>query len=305
MSALSPETLVALGGVADHQRLRTSRINSVLANRLGSSALDYAVAHHLLEGAEHAARARDADRLDWYCRTTVGDLTHLSTGPDIVLNPRTADLLRSEISETAYYLVGPDTSPAPPEALGLVRAATASATEHGFRPLLAQHAPVICLLNRRRLDETLHSWALTRLPGTVFTDYTAHPEILARDLIHEAAHNWLNDALAAHDVRLPTDVTFFSPWRGTDRPVFGFLHACWAFSLTVLYTREALRSATGAVAPFLDTHLRHQAVQFAAATEQMEQALSYVTAHEIRERIGRAVGKVVGPAGSEASPFCL
>ncbi|MEW2614558.1 HEXXH motif-containing putative peptide modification protein [Streptomyces sp. NPDC047880] len=302
MSALSPESLVALGGIADHQRLRTSRITSVLANRLGSSALDYAVAHHLLEGAEHAARARDADRLSWYRRTTVRDLTHLSAGPHIVLNPRPADLLRSEISETAYYLVGPDTSPAPPEALDLVRAATASATEHGFGTLLTHHAPVICLLNRRRLDETLHSWALTRLPGTVFTDYTAHPEVLARDLIHEAAHNWLNDALAAHDVRLPTDVTFFSPWRGTDRPVFGFLHACWAFALTVLYTREARHSATDAVAPFLDTHLRHQAVQFAAATEQVEQALSYVTAQDIRERIGRAVGRVVDPAGSEELP---
>ncbi|MEV1091483.1 aKG-HExxH-type peptide beta-hydroxylase [Streptomyces microflavus] len=295
MSALFPEALVTLDGISGHQHLRTSRIASVLGNRLGSSALDYAVAHHLLEGAERAASARDADRLAWYRNTTVRDLTHLSVDPHIVLSPRPADMLRSEISETAYYLVDPDTNPAPPEALGLVRAAIASATEHGFGTLLTQHAPVICLLNRRQLDETLHSWALTRLPGTVFTDYTSHPEVLARDLIHEAAHNWLNDALAAHDVRLPTDGTFFSPWRGTDRPVFGFLHACWAFALTVLYVREARRSATGAVVPFLDTHLRHQAVQFAAATEQLEQALPHVTAHEIRERIGRAVGKVVGP----------
>jgi hypothetical protein len=210
-----------------------------------------------------------------------------------MINPRSADLLRSEISETAYYLVGPDSSPAPPEAHGLVRAATASATEHGFGTLLTQHAPVICLLNRRRLDETLHSWALTRLPGTVFTDYTAHPEVLARDLIHEAAHNWLNDALAVYDVSLPAEVTFFSPWRGTRRSLFGFLHACWAFALTVLYVREARRSATGAVVPFLDAHLRQQAVQFAAAAECLDQALSYVPANEIRDRIGRAVGKVV------------
>ncbi|MFG3404345.1 aKG-HExxH-type peptide beta-hydroxylase [Streptomyces sp. NPDC048142] len=298
MSALFPEALVTLDGIAGHQHLRTSRIASVLGNRLGSSPLDYAVAHHLLEGAEHAASARDADRLAWYRNTTVRDLTHLSVDPHIVLSPRPADMLRSEISETAYYLVDPDTNPATPEALGLVRAAIASATEHGFGTLLTQHAPVICLLNRRQLDETLHSWALTRLPSTVFTDYTSHPEVLARDLIHEAAHNWLNDALAAHDVRFPTDVTFFSPWRGTDRPVFGLLHACWAFALTVLYVREARRSATGAVVPFLDTHLRHQAVQFAAATEHLEQALPHVTAHEVRERIVRAVGKVVGPAGT-------
>ncbi|MBW1597958.1 HEXXH motif-containing putative peptide modification protein [Streptomyces sp. JJ38] len=300
MSALSPEALVTLDGIADYQHRRTSRIAAVLGNRLCSSALDYAVAHHLLEGAEHAARARDADRLAWYCKTTTRDLPRLSADPHIVLNPRSADLLHSEISETAYYLVGPDTSPAPPEVLGLVRAAIASATEHGFGTLLTQHAPVICLLNRRRLDETLHSWALTRLPGTVFTDYTAHPEVLARDLIHEAAHNWLNDTLAAYDVELPADVTFFSPWRGTPRPLYGFLHACWAFSLTVLYVREARCSATGAVVPFLDAHLRQQAVQFAAAAaaaaECLDQALSYVSANEIRDRIGRAVGEVVGPA---------
>ncbi|AYN42459.1 HEXXH motif domain-containing protein [Streptomyces dangxiongensis] len=296
MSALSPEALVALGGIADHQRQRTRRIASVLGNRLGSSALDYAVAHHLLEGAEHAARARDADRLAWYRRTTVRDLTHLSVGPHIVLRPRPADLLRSEISETAYYLVGPDASPAPPEALGLVRAALASATEHGFGALLTQHAPVICLLNRRRLDETLHSWALTRLPGTVFTDYTAHPEVLARDLIHEAAHNWLNDALAAHDVHLPADVTFFSPWRGTPRPVYGFLHACWAFSLTVLYTRQARCSATGALVHFLDAHLRQQEGQFASVSDALAEALSYVSAKVVRDHVSRAVTRALQPA---------
>ncbi|MCZ7460578.1 aKG-HExxH-type peptide beta-hydroxylase [Streptomyces sp. WMMC940] len=296
MSTLSPEALVTLDGIAGHQHLRTSRIASVLGNGIGSSALDHAVAHHLLEGAEHAARARNTDLLAWYRKTTTRDLTHLSTGPHILLSPRPENLLRSEISETAYYLIRPDTSPALPEAQALVRAALASAAEHGFGTLLTQHAPVVCLLNRRRLDETLHSWALTRLPGTVFTDYTAHPEVLARDLIHEAAHNWLNDALAAQDVGLPADVTFFSPWRGTPRPVYGFLHACWAFSLTVLYARQARRGATGAVASFLDAHLRQQEGQFASAIDSLAQALSYVSADALRDRVSRAVGKAVESA---------
>lgn len=293
MSTLSPEVVVTLDGIAGHQDLRTSRIGSVLGNRLGSSALDYAVAHHLLEGAEHAARSRDADRLAWYRNTTSQDLSHLSADSHIILNPRPADLLRSEISETAYYLVRPDTIPAPHKAQALVHAALASATEHGFGTLLTQHAPVICLLNRRRLDETLHSWALTRLPGTVFTDYTSHPEVLARDLIHEAAHNWLNDALAAYDVRLPGDVNFFSPWRRSPRPVFGFLHACWAFSLTVMYVRQVRRGATGAIVPFLDAYLRQQQSQFANVAAFLTNALSYISADVIRERIARVVGDVV------------
>jgi hypothetical protein len=36
---------------------------------------------------------------------------------------------------------------------------------------------------RRHRPSALHNSALTRLPGTVFTDYTAQPELLARDLI--------------------------------------------------------------------------------------------------------------------------
>ncbi|MGW2603599.1 aKG-HExxH-type peptide beta-hydroxylase [Streptomyces mirabilis] len=128
--------------------------------------------------------------------------------------------------------------------------------------------------------------ALTRLPGTVFTDYTAHPEVLARDLIHDAAHNWLNDALAAYDVGLPADVTFFSPWRGTPLPVYGFLHACWAFSLTVLYARQAGCDATGAVVPFLDAHLRQQESRFASALDSLADAL--------RDHVSHAVSKAVG-----------
>ncbi|MGW0825532.1 aKG-HExxH-type peptide beta-hydroxylase [Streptomyces sp. NPDC002845] len=296
MSTLPPEVLVALDGIAAHQEIKTDRIASVLGNNLGPSALGYATAHHLLEGAEHAARARDADLLAWYRKTTTPDLNHLSVGPHILLSPRPGDLFRSDISETAYYLLRPDTSSATPEAQALVRDAVTSATEHGFGTLLAQHAPIVCLLSRRRLDETLHSWSLTRLPGTVFTDYTAHPEVLARDLIHEAAHNWLNDALTAHAVCLPGDVTFFSPWRGSPRPVYGFLHACWAFSLTVLYVRQVRPSVTGAVAPFLDAHLCQQQERFAAAVDYLTKALSYVPASGIRERISHAVDEVVGVA---------
>ncbi|WP_052270228.1 aKG-HExxH-type peptide beta-hydroxylase [Streptomyces sp. MUSC 125] len=295
MIAPSPQALLTLDAIADHQRLRTKRIASVLGNDLGSSARDYAIAHHCLEGAEHAARAKDAELLTWYREKTPHDLTHLTTDPHIVLNPHPTNLLRGEISDTTYYLISPDTSPAPPEAQGLVQAAVTSATEHGFGPLLTHHAAVICLLNHRQLADPLRSWALTRLPGTVFTDYTSHPEILARDLIHEAAHNWLNDALAAYDVTFPDDVTFFSPWRDRPRPVFGFLHACWAFSLTVLYVRRALPETTGAAHPFLDTYLRQQRERFTSAAGAVPRALAFATADAIRERVGRAVHEVVEP----------
>lgn len=136
-------------------------------------------------------------------------------------------------------------------------------------------------------------WALTRLPGTVST---AHPEVLACDLIHEVAHDRLNDALATYDVSLSADVTFFSPWRGTPRPDYGLLHACWAFSLTVLYARQAGCDATGAVVPLLDAHLRQQESQFASALDSLAEALSYVSADVLRDRISHAVSKAVESA---------
>jgi HEXXH motif-containing protein len=84
----------------------------------------------------------------------------------------------------------------------------------------------------RKLDDILHSWSITRRPGTVFSDFTDESAVLGRELVHEAGHHWLNDALSATSSTIPAEVTFHSPWRGTMRPVFEFLHACWAFPLT-------------------------------------------------------------------------
>ncbi|MFH8473269.1 hypothetical protein [Streptomyces sp. NPDC018000] len=88
--------------------------------------------------------------------------------------------------------------------------------------------------------------------------------------------------------------TTCSPWRGVPRPVFGFLHACWAFSLTVLFVRQARGSAQSAVVPFLDAYLRKQQTCFAAATESLARALAYVSADVVRGHISRAVSEVVG-----------
>ncbi|MBL1099491.1 hypothetical protein [Streptomyces coffeae] len=42
----------------------------------------------------------------------------------------------------------------------------------GLDELVEPHAAVICLTGERRPGQTLHSFALTRLPATVFTDHT-------------------------------------------------------------------------------------------------------------------------------------
>ncbi|MGW0731795.1 aKG-HExxH-type peptide beta-hydroxylase [Streptomyces sp. NPDC002851] len=281
------EPLFDLPGLPIHRRRRTERITSVLGTPLPATPHGYALAHHFLEGAEQAARAQEADLLAWY-RTTPPDLlAHLSDGTHTILNPHPEQRARAPISETEYYLVAPDT-PAPSiHTRALIHAAIASATDHGFGPLLRNHAPIICLLDHRQVHDPLHSWALTRLPGTVFTDYTDHPEVLARDLIHEAAHNWLNEALALHAVQLPDDITFYSPWRGTHRPLFGFLHACWAFALTVLYSQRAISEvlADQTVASFLNAYQDMQRNLLKSAAKQLPAALRILPPGALKDRL--------------------
>ncbi|WP_435053436.1 hypothetical protein [Kitasatospora phosalacinea] len=109
-----------------------------------------------------------------------------------------------------------------------------SSHKHGFGDLLDEHAPIICLLERREMRDTLFSWSITRLPGTVFTDHVDSPEVLARDLIHEAGHHWFTDAPNAASVSFSENPSLYSQWRNIILHAFGFLHACWAFSLTAI-----------------------------------------------------------------------
>lgn len=257
------------------------------------TALGYALAHHFLEGAEAAAHRRDATTFTWHRNGPSHDLTHLHatapSGPVLLFAPAYRDLLCSPIADTPYYLIAPTSPAAEPHTRALTTAAYRHAAEAGFGHLLARHAPITCLLGRRNLADTLHSWTLTRLPGTVFTEHANDPHVLARDLIHEAAHNWLNDALAARATTVPDDVTFFSPWRDTDRSAYGFLHACWAFSLTTLYTTRVLPTVNGHTQAFLHSYLVQQRDHLASAKADFDKALPLLPDPELQHRVATVI----------------
>ncbi|TQE29126.1 HEXXH motif domain-containing protein [Streptomyces ipomoeae] len=252
-------------------------------------AVDYCLAHHVLEGAEAAARARDAAVFDWYGTHpdagTPALSTHTLVGPRVVVAPDLERLPRSGISETPYYVLGPDTTAAPPALRELVTTACATGARSGFASLLADHAAVVCLLRRKRLGDTLDSWTITRLPGTIFCDHVGDPVVLARDLIHEAGHNWLNDALAATACKISDETHFHSPWKKTMRPAFGFLHACWAFPLTMIYTTRVLEETTGDLHRFLAAYLDQQRGLLSTTADDHADALSLVSDPGLRQRL--------------------
>ncbi|MFJ9239713.1 aKG-HExxH-type peptide beta-hydroxylase [Streptomyces anulatus] len=282
----------ALDPIQDLHRDRTTRIHNILrADRAPdqSVAAGYCLAHHALEGAETAARAGDAATFDWYRTHPDADATALTTptavGPRVVVAPGPDGLLRSPLSDTSYYLLGPDTAAAPPAERELAVTAYAIGAQAGFAGLLADHAVVACLLRRRNLGDTLISWTISRLPGTVFADYVSDSAVLARDLIHEAGHNWLNDALTATGCKISEETAFYSPWRKTTRPAFGFLHACWAFPLTMIYTARVLPDTYGRAHKFLAAYLGQQRGLLAATAEDHTRALALITDPALRQRL--------------------
>ncbi|MFX0574720.1 aKG-HExxH-type peptide beta-hydroxylase [Nocardia nepalensis] len=264
--------------------------------------MNYALAHHCLEGAEQAARTGDQDRFAWYRAATIAPpaawFESTSRGPKVIQDPNRAGMHASPIAETPYYLLGPETQAAPPGLVELTDQALRIAAEHGFGQLVDNHAPIVCLLETKSPDATLNSWTISRLPGTVFLDHTADPSILARDIIHEAGHNWLNDALAATGTTISDEVSFYSPWKKTQRPAFGLLHACWAFPLTMLFATRAAATAAEPSRQILAAYLAQQCDTLATVNEIHEQALHLVTDAELRERLGA----IYAAASTIASP---
>ncbi len=294
------DTVFDFSCITDLHRARSRTIHDLLggtAADLDRPAMAYAVAHHCLEGAEHAARADGRDRFGWY-RSAI---THppatwfesTSRGPKIIQAPTRGYMHLSPIAETPYYLLGPETQPGPTELATLTSEALDIAAEHGFGRLVDNHAPIVCLLEAKNPDDTLNSWTISRLPGTVFLDHTDDPYILARDIIHEAGHNWLNDALAATSTTISDDATFYSPWKNTERPAFGFLHACLAFPLTMLFATTAATAAPKSSQQVLSTYLAQQRDKLATTTDSHHQALRLVTNGELQDRL-RAIHAAAG-----------
>ncbi|NUK21934.1 aKG-HExxH-type peptide beta-hydroxylase [Streptomyces lunaelactis] len=276
-------------------RDRTVRIHTILRPEAPQSqpgarpATAYCLAHHSLEGAEAAARTGATATFDWYVghpdAGAAANATPTKVGARVVVAPVLAALPRSAISETPYYVLGPDTEPAATHLRTLAADAYAHAAGAGFGGLLTAHAVVLCLLQAKTLGDTLDSWTISRLPGTVFMDHVDDPFILARDLIHEAGHNWLNDALAATGCKVSDTAGFYSPWKRTDRPAFGFLHACWAFPLTMLFTAHALNHTTGARHQFLAAYLDQQRSLLATTTTDHSRALEQIHDVGLRQRL--------------------
>ncbi|MFE3875413.1 HEXXH motif-containing putative peptide modification protein [Kitasatospora sp. NPDC059146] len=286
-------TVFRMPAIHDLHQAKTQRIHQALARGAGGaitapepSAATYALAHHVLEGAEHAARTDDPDAFAWYTEHPDAGAADLTQAGPLTVAPNEANLITSSISDTPYYVLGPATQAAPEPLQKLTLESAGLAAEYGFGELVDAHAPIVCLLTGKPLGSPLRSWTISRMPGTVFLDYVPdNPVMVARDLVHEAGHNWLNDALNATGCEIDNTQTFYSPWKKTHRPAYGFLHGCWSFSLVALYVTAVLPTTSGETHIFLTAYLDRQRTQLRIVTGDHETALQTITDATLRTRL--------------------
>ncbi len=85
-------------------------------------------------------------------------------------------------------------------------------------------------------EGTVYNTSCSRLPGAAIFTAFKHPLVMADDLIHEFRHNQLfaiEDVTPFFDktrVDPIGDPTYYSPWRDDPRPLYGLLHALYAFT---------------------------------------------------------------------------
>ncbi|WP_339413617.1 NUDIX hydrolase [Pseudomonas sp. EA_35y_Pfl2_R5] len=116
---------------------------------------------------------------------------------------------------------------------------------HGFGDTVESQVGNICILQEKDLLSATDSYTLSGLPSTIYCDYIENTYRLAEIILHEATHNWLNEALRAYEIKLDQNKEFYSPWRKKFRPAVGILHAALVFSrligfFEVLIARDEL-----------------------------------------------------------------
>ncbi len=209
----------------------------------------YALLEHTLYGLRRAATARDTER----CRDALALLEQAPDACAALFHHGSASLLivsasacRNDPDEhfdsTPYLLTPRALDVAPPIGRHFLQSGLTLLQSASFAKFVQPSAGVVVLLQERRTADACSSYSLSGIGGSVYTDWTKSPVRFAEALLHESAHCWLNESLAALGEDLPLSPLWHSPWKGTQRPAFGILHATFAFSVLKSFFVEASRA---------------------------------------------------------------
>ncbi|WUI00399.1 HEXXH motif-containing putative peptide modification protein [Spirillospora sp. NBC_00431] len=200
---------------------------------------EYAVAHHakavLREGAENRDASVMGRAIDMW-RTVTADTAPRADADIITASSENAIPLKHVPADMPVWAIGEGHLKGADDGLtAWVRPAVTAARNAGYSWLVDNALAIVVSLHPRQLNEATSSWTVGPLPCTVYTDYYAFGELMGKDLVHEAAHSWLNDCLAVTGDTLDGPAEFWSPWRQRYRTPFGIVHSAFAFACVVNY----------------------------------------------------------------------
>lgn len=208
----------------------------------------YALLHHTIVDLKAAAEAGDRERparvlAFWESDEPLSSVVPSPLGGVAVAGHRDARTIDTGTPDAQLWALDlADPRPLPDDRRALVADALAAIAACGCDGVVRRGMGALLLLEPRTFEEANRSWSTPLLPCTVHADYYLVPAFLGAELVHESAHNWLNDCLGALDVTLPPDELYFSPWKGRRRSAFGILHAALAFASVHAYLSALLAS---------------------------------------------------------------
>jgi len=292
-SAGEPHARHYLPAVTAHRAAVTGKLLNMIASAFPNSNPDwplaegvvgYALAHHAIEGIREGARAGNTD----VARRACTALSITSGRKLVTISHAGAMELTGVGSEMPVWVVSAaDVDSAPADVVQLAELATATAADAGYGWLVRNALGVVVALHRRRLDEATSSWTVSRLPCTIYTDYYPHGTLLGKDLVHEAAHSWLNDCLTVTSENLDNSkAEYWSPWKQRNRTAFGIVQSAFAFSCVTNFL-DWLRNRTSdpGVLAYCERRLPSERARLAEAASGIEMAFKTIAEEPLRNML--------------------
>ena len=270
---------------------------ALVLDRKLTHALLYHSLYELKEAAKIADEARALAVLSLWNRPaqTQRNLVQTICGDLFIQDSQDSCLARNIDSENEVWVLSGDTMDleAKPK-ISLVQRAVAIAEDVGCGYYLDAALAIVILMKQRELDEPTNSWSVSSLPGTIYMDYQIHPALVAKDLIHESAHCWLNECLDACRESLPSKEAFYSPWKRKMRPAYGIIHAGFAFSCVHNFLTALLGTDIEIphdVHTACERHLEKETHNLCQARATIESALELLQTQHIRQMVAQEMFK--------------
>jgi HEXXH motif-containing protein len=189
-------------------------------------------------------------------------------------------------SDMPVWAITAEAAARPADATRWVGPAAAATSRCGYGWLTGRALAIVVALHARRLNEATSSWTVSTLPCTVYTDHYPVPALMGKDLVHEAAHSWLNDCLAATRDELAGPAEFWSPWKQRNRTPFGMVHSGFAFSCVVNFlTRLAAVTTDPVLAGYCEQRVPAERGRLTEARRGIEGALGRTRDGRVRAMV--------------------